>query len=76
MPNSQGYIQNDLDNQSTMSTKQIVDRIVRFGKMSPQDHSLLITTVFNQGDFKEEERRQINRVFNHIQTGQVKLINW
>lgn len=76
MPHRQRYIQNDLDNQSKMSVKQIVDRIVRSGKMSPQDHSLLIATVFNQGNFLEEERRQINRVFNHIQTGQVKLINW
>ncbi|QLE59382.1 hypothetical protein [Nostoc sp. TCL26-01] len=59
-----------------MIAKQIVDRILRSGKMSRQDHALLTATIFNHIDISEGERRQINRIFDHIQTGQVKLVNW
>jgi hypothetical protein len=44
--------------------------------MSRQDHILLTSTVFDQGDVSEGDRRQINRVFDYIQTGQLKLIDW
>jgi hypothetical protein len=76
MSRNQSYIYHNLQDQSEMSVKQIVDRILRSGKMSRQDHTLLTSTVFNQRDVREGERRQINRVFNHIQTGQLKLVNW
>lgn len=76
MSHNQSYIYSNLEDQSEMSVKQIVDRILRSGKMSRQDHTLLTSTVFNKRDVREGERRQINRVFNHIQTGQLKLVNW
>ncbi|MBD2362978.1 hypothetical protein [Anabaena sp. UHCC 0399] len=76
MSRNQSYIYSNVQDQSEMSAKQIVDRILRSGKMSRQDHTLLTSTVFNKRDVHEGERRQINRVFNHIQTGQLKLVNW
>jgi hypothetical protein len=55
--------------------KKIVDKIIRTGKMSRQDH-VAITAVINDGEISETERRQINRVFDYIQTGQLKLVDW
>lgn len=65
-----------VESQSEIAVKQIVDRIVSSGKMSPQDHALLTSAVFTRSDISEGERRQINRIFDHIQTRQIKLVNW
>ncbi|WP_414754752.1 hypothetical protein [Anabaena sp. CCY 9910] len=70
------YTYTSVYSQTETTVKQIVDRILRSGKMSPQDHALLTSAVFNHLDIDEQERRQINRIFDHIQTGQLKLINW
>ncbi|MBW4478017.1 MAG: hypothetical protein KME54_14405 [Tolypothrix brevis GSE-NOS-MK-07-07A] len=74
--NYQTYTYTDINNQYKLAVKKIVDRILRSGKMSRQDHILLTSTVFGQGDVSEGDRRQINRVFDYIQTGQLKLIDW
>jgi hypothetical protein len=44
--------------------------------MSRQDHGLLTSTVLANGDINDEDRRQINRIFDHVQTGQLKLMDW
>ncbi len=62
--------------QSELSVKKIVDKILISGKLSRQDHSLLTAIVFNNGEIKDNERRQINRIFDRIQAGQLKLVDW
>lgn len=62
--------------ESETTVKPIVDKILRSGKMSRQDHALLTAVVFDHHDIDETERRQINRIFDHIQTGQLKIVNW
>ncbi len=74
--NSQNYTYTDLNNESKLVVKKIVDRILISGKMSRQDHILLISTVFGEGDISEGNRRQINRIFDQIQAGELKLIDW
>lgn len=61
--------------QSQLETeiKRIVDRILSSGKMSRQDHNLLISTVFANANVNHRERRQMNRILDHIQTGQLKV---
>ncbi|MBW4670623.1 MAG: hypothetical protein KME60_25190 [Cyanomargarita calcarea GSE-NOS-MK-12-04C] len=56
--------------------KRMVDRIIISGKMSRQDHKLLTSMVLASGDINDTDRRQINRIFDYIQTGQLKLIDW
>jgi hypothetical protein len=74
--NYQNFTYTEINNKCKFALKKIVDRILRSGKMSRQDHILLTSTVFGEGDVSEGDRRQINRVFDHIQTGQLKLIDW
>jgi hypothetical protein len=74
--NYQTYTYTAINNHCKLAVKKIVDRILRSGKMSRQDHILLTSTVFGEGDVSEGDRRQINRVFDHIQTGRLKLIDW
>ncbi len=65
-----------LNNKSELAVEAIVNRIIASGEMSRQDHELLTSTVLNNGEINEGERRQINRIFDRIQTGRLKLVNW
>ncbi|MBE9008176.1 hypothetical protein IQ259_24715 [Fortiea sp. LEGE XX443] len=65
-----------VDSQSEIAIKKIVDKIISSGKMSRQDHTLLLSQVFANGDISDRVRRQINRILDQIQTGQLKLIGW
>ncbi|OUL20096.1 hypothetical protein BV378_30310 [Nostoc sp. RF31YmG] len=74
--NYQTLIYKTVDSESEIGVKQIVDRILSSGSMSRQDHGLLTSTVLANGDINDEDRRQINRIFDHVQTGQLKLMDW
>jgi acetamidase/formamidase len=74
--NYQIYTYTVVNNQCKLAVKKIVDRILRSGKISRQDHVLLTSTVLVEGHVSEGDCRQINRLFDHIQTGQLKLIDW
>lgn len=65
-----------VDSDYDLIVTQMVDKIVASEKLSRQDHSLLISTILADGEISEVERRQINRIFDLIQTGQLKLIDW
>lgn len=58
-----------LNNKSELAVEAIVNRIIASGETSRQDHALLTSTVLNNGEIDEGERRQINRIFDRIQTG-------
>ncbi|MBD2201088.1 hypothetical protein H6G33_00535 [Calothrix sp. FACHB-1219] len=62
--------------QSEKGVQQIVDRILSSGRMSRQDHNLLTSTVLANGNINDGDRRQINRIFDHLQTGRLKLLDW
>lgn len=55
---------------------KIVNRIIFSGKLSRQDHVLLTSKILGNSHISDGERRQINRVFDQIQTGQLKLVGW
>lgn len=74
--NYQTLMYKTVNSQSLIGVKPIVDRILSSGRMSRQDHNLLTSTVLANGDINDEDRRQINRVFDHVQTGQLKLMDW
>ncbi|MBW4642338.1 MAG: hypothetical protein KME23_04855 [Goleter apudmare HA4340-LM2] len=74
--NYKASIYQPVNNKTEIAVKKIVDRILLLGRMSRQDHTLLTSTVFNHGELSDEERRQINRIFDRIQTGQLQLVDW
>jgi hypothetical protein len=59
-----------------IAVKVLVDKIIFSGKLSRRDHKLLTIFVYDDNDITEGDRRQVNRVFDRIQTGQLKLIDW
>jgi hypothetical protein len=58
-----------------IALKTLVDKIIFSGKLSRRDHKL-ITIFLSDDDITEGDRRLINRIFDYIQSGQLKLIDW
>ncbi len=60
--------------QSNLTIKQFVERILNLGKLSRLEHLQLVTTFLSDYKVTDEERNQINRVFDELQTGRLKLV--
>lgn len=65
-----------IDYQSEVAVKKIVDKIIFSRVYSRNDHSLLTEIILSDSDVSDGERRQIYRIFDYIQTGQLKLVDW
>ncbi len=74
--NKRNSMYTTVNNQSESTIKTIVDRIISSGELSKKDHILLTSTVLADGEVSDGERRQINRIFDYIQTGRLKLVDW
>ncbi|CAA9240339.1 hypothetical protein AVDCRST_MAG92-1496 [uncultured Coleofasciculus sp.] len=60
--------------QSNLTIKQFVERILNIGQLSRLEHLQLVTTFLSDYKVTDEERNQINRVFDELQTGRLKLV--
>jgi hypothetical protein len=65
----------DIQGQFPQTLKQIVDRILNSGQLSRLEHLQLVTTILSDYRVTDEERHQINRVFDDIQTGRIKIVD-
>ena len=74
--NKQNLLYTSVNNQCHLAVKTIADQILPSGKMSRQDHIMLTSTILADGEVSNEDRRHINRIFDYIQTGRLKLIDW
>ncbi|GAB4364418.1 MAG: hypothetical protein Kow00121_00060 [Elainellaceae cyanobacterium] len=64
-----------IENKSKSTTWSLVDQIFEAGKMSRQQHFQLASAILSGQKITDEERRQINRAFDYIQTGKIQLID-
>jgi hypothetical protein len=53
----------------------MVDRILTVGEMSRQEHLKLTSILLAEQRLADSDRTKINRIFDHIQTGRLKLID-
>ncbi|MBF2035071.1 MAG: hypothetical protein IGR92_06195 [Leptolyngbyaceae cyanobacterium T60_A2020_046] len=53
---------------------EMVDQLIASRSISQQQYQELSAAVLADGTVDEHERRQINRLFDAIQTGQVKIV--
>jgi hypothetical protein len=65
----------DIQGQFPQTLKHIVDRILNSGQLSRLEHLQLVTTILSDYRVTDEERHQINRVFDDIQTGRIKIVD-
>ncbi|XHX79416.1 MAG: hypothetical protein RBJ76_05650 [Stenomitos frigidus ULC029] len=54
---------------------QLVDRILAVGEMTRQDHLQLTSILLAEQNLVDSDRNKINRIFDHINTGRLKIID-
>ena len=54
---------------------QLVDRILAGGEMTRQEHLRLTSILLAEQKLADSDRNKINRIFDYIQTGRLKLID-
>jgi membrane-bound ClpP family serine protease len=62
-------------NKSNLTIAQMVDRIVASGKLARREHLILTSAILSDDKISDEERYQINRVFDYIQIGRLNFID-
>ena len=60
---------------SNLTISQMVDRIVTSGKIARREHLVLTSAILSDDKISEEDRHQINRVFDYLQIGRLKFID-
>ncbi len=61
--------------QSSQTLKHIVDRILNSGQLSRLEHLQLVTTFLSDYKVTDDERGQINHIFDDLQTGHLKIVD-
>ncbi|HEY9725991.1 MAG TPA: hypothetical protein V6D50_06030 [Chroococcales cyanobacterium] len=61
--------------QSNQTTKQQVERVLTSGQISRREHLQLVSTILSDYKVTDEERSQINRVFDELQLGRLRLVD-
>lgn len=54
---------------------QLVDQFIRKRNITHKQYQALYQMVLADGNIDEQERQQINRLFDAIQTGRIKVID-
>ncbi|MBD2461698.1 hypothetical protein H6G89_11610 [Oscillatoria sp. FACHB-1407] len=60
---------------SSLNVATLVDQIIANGAMNREEHLQLTSAILADHKITEEERRQINRVFDYIQNGRLRLVD-
>jgi hypothetical protein len=60
---------------STPSIHAVIDHIIEAGHMNRQQYLQLSSAILSDQKMTDDERRQINRIFDYIQVGRLRLIN-
>ncbi len=64
-----------IQSQSNQTLKPIVDRILNIGQLSRLEYLQLVTTFLSDYKVTDEERNKINRIFDDLQTGRLKIVD-
>lgn len=60
-------------NKPKVSIPQMVQSILDSGKITSGEHLQLTSAILADDKTSEEERHQINRIFDYLQIGKIKL---
>lgn len=59
---------------SNVTIHQLVERALAGDKITAQEHLQLTSAILSDSQITDEDRRQINRIFESIQMGRLKLV--
>jgi hypothetical protein len=63
------------ESESSMNVAQFVEKLILSRQISPRQYHQLSAAILADGEIDEEERYQINRLFDAIQAGQVRIVD-
>ncbi|MGQ4648578.1 hypothetical protein [Lyngbya aestuarii] len=61
--------------QSNLNIQAKVDQILSEGQLARPEYLQMTTAILSDYNVTDEERRQINRIFDDVQAGRVKLVD-
>ncbi len=61
---------------SNQGITQLLERILTAGQLNRWEYLNLMSAILSNRELSEADRHQINRVFDYVQTGRLKLINF
>lgn len=64
-----------IQHKPTENIRRLIEQILNQGHMSRKQHLLLTSAILSDQRITEDDRRQINRVFDYIQTGRLRLVD-
>lgn len=62
-------------NQPKVTINQMVNRILTSGKLNRREHLQLTSAILCGQKITDEERYQVNQIFDFIQIGKIKLVD-
>ncbi len=65
----------NIQGQSSQTIRPMVDRILDTGQLSRLEHLQLVTAFLSDYKITDDERHQINHVFDDLQTGRLKIVD-
>ena len=60
---------------SSQTLQHIVERILNSAQLSRMEHLQLVTTFVSDYKVTDDERAQINHIFDDLQTGHLKIVD-
>lgn len=63
------------ESQTTLNVTQFVEKVIVSRQITYRQYHQLSAAILADGKVDEEERRQINRLFDAIQRGYVKILD-
>jgi len=62
-------------NKATVNVGEVVTQLIGARQMSYQEYHQLCAVILSDSQIDEDERIQINRLFDAIQAGQIKVVS-
>lgn len=63
------------DRQSSLNIQQVISQILASRQLSRQEYLHLTTALLSNYNMTDEVRRQLNSIFDNLQTGQLKFVD-
>ena len=60
--------------QASIKINEVVEQILESEQIRRLEHLQLTSAILSDKNITEDERRQINRIFDYIQTGRIKIV--
>lgn len=65
----------DAQQRSLPNIQQLIREVINSGKLTRQEYMALTLAILSNQRLSEDDRHQINRVFDNIQAAQIKIVD-